>query len=71
MINMKNNITTEGMYASIKSSFSFNQNNRDKGEEFIHCHDTDLFEFKSNLFKIIEDIIKYYLIPKAQYLIAS
>lgn len=42
-----------------KGSFNFHSINsgKDRGEEIIHAYDADLYEFKSNLFKIIEDIL--------------
>lgn len=55
--NMKSQNQSHDIQASRKT-FSFNINtNKDKGEEIIHAYDTDLHEFKSTLFKIIEDIL--------------
>ena len=55
--NMKSQNQSIDMHSSRKT-IGFNINtNKDKGEEIIHAYDSDLFEFKSNLFKIIEDIL--------------
>jgi serine/threonine protein kinase len=42
----------------VKNDFNFNKSqNKERGEEIILAYDTDLYEFKTVLFKIIEDIL--------------
>jgi hypothetical protein len=58
--NMKNQ-NNEGGLNSVQQSrqtFTFHtiNSNRDKGEEIIHAYDSDFYEFKSQLFRVIENI---------------
>ena len=57
-VNMKNQNNSSCLQNS-RQTFSFHGGitNRDKGEEIIQAYDSDLSEFKSALFKIIEDIL--------------
>lgn len=53
--NMKNQNNEDSLTAK-QNSFNFHSG-KDRGEEIIQAYDTDLSEFKSTLFKIIEDIL--------------